>query len=449
LNDVIAQFFERKAPRYTSYPTALSFSGEVDGGRYASWLGGLDPGTSLSLYLHIPFCRSMCWFCGCYTKITRRYEPVAAYLDTLEREIDLIAGLLPSGPVVHHIHWGGGSPTLIRPDDWMRLDDRLRRRFRIHDDAEIGIEIDPRTIDDERLAAYAGSGVTRASLGVQDFSDQVQRAVNRIQPFAMTAVLVERLRMHGIDSISLDLMYGLPHQTEASVAESVAKAASLRPGRIALFGYAHVPWMKRHQKIIEEAALPDSASRLAQFTAAAERLTGAGYVAVGLDHFAWPSDPLARAAAAGRLHRNFQGYTTDDAGALIGLGASSISDLPPGYAQNAAPIADWRAAIDERRPATVRGVVLDEDDRIRAAVIERLMCDLHVDLRRICGRYALPDEFFQAEIDKLRPLVDAGAVLIEGGGIRVTERGRPLVRLVAAAFDTRSSGVEERQSRAV
>jgi len=449
MSEAIGRYLECKAPRYTSYPTALSFSGEVDAGRYASWLNGLDADASLSLYLHVPFCRSMCWFGGCYTKITRRYDPVAAYLETLEREIGLIAGLVPAGPVVDHVHWGGGSPTLIRPDDWMRLDDRLRRRFRVAEDAEIGVEMDPRTVEEDHLIAYAATGVTRASLGVQDFDDRVQRATNRVQPFSLTARLVERLRKHGIDAISLDLMYGLPHQTAASVAATAARAASLRPGRIALFGYAHVPWMKRHQKMIDEAALPDSEARLAQFAAAADRLREAGYVAIGLDHFARPDDPLARAAADGTLMRNFQGYTTDRAAAQIGLGASAISRLPPGYAQNAAAVADWRAAIEAGRPATARGVVLRRDDRVRGLVIERLMCDLRVDLRPVRRRFGLADDFFQAEIDRLRPMAEAGAVIIEDEALSVTEKGRPLIRLVAAAFDTRSPGAEDRQSRAV
>jgi len=449
MSEAIARFLDRRAPRYTSYPTALSFSDAVDGARYASWLGALAPGTSLSLYLHIPFCRSMCWFCGCYTKITRRYEPVAAYLQTLEREIDLIAGLVPAGLVVGHLHWGGGSPTMIHPDDWMRLDDRLRRRFRIAEDAEIGVEIDPRTVENDHLAAYAATGVTRVSLGVQDFAGQVQRAINRVQPFAMTAGLMDRLRAHGIGAISLDLMYGLPHQTETGVAETASRAASLCPGRIALFGYAHVPWMKRHQKMIQQTALPDTAARLAQFAAAADRLGEAGYVAIGLDHFAMPGDALARAAADGTLTRNFQGYTTDRAGALIGLGASAIAHLPQGYAQNATPVGKWRASIEQGRPATVRGVVLSEDDRVRGAVIERLMCDLRVDLCKVRRRFRLEDDVFRAEIDRLRPLAEAGAVVIENDALSVTEKGRPLVRLVAAAFDNRLPGTEDRLSRAV
>ncbi|MEE8334253.1 MAG: oxygen-independent coproporphyrinogen III oxidase [Alphaproteobacteria bacterium] len=449
MSEAIGRYLERTAPRYTSYPTALSFSDEVDGGCYASWLGALERGTSLSLYLHIPFCRSMCWFCGCYTKITRRYEPVAAYLKTLEREIDLIARLLPAGLKVDHLHWGGGSPTIIRPDDWMRLDDRLRRRFRFADDAEIGVEIDPRTVEDDHLAAYAATGVTRVSLGVQDFASRVQKAINRVQPFEMTAGLVDRLRAHGIDTISLDLMYGLPHQTMAGVAETASRAAKLRPGRVALFGYAHVPWMKRHQTKIEERALPDSTARLAQFAAAADCLGEAGYVAIGLDHFAMPDDALARAAADGTLTRNFQGYTTDRASALIGLGASAITHLPQGYAQNAAPVAKWRAAIEQGRPATVRGVILRQDDRVRGTVIERLMCDLHVDLSKVRRRFELEDDFFRAEIDQLRPLADAGAVVVEGDSLSVTEKGRPLVRLVAATFDNRTPGEERRSSRVV
>jgi oxygen-independent coproporphyrinogen-3 oxidase len=444
-----AEKYDGKVPRYTSYPTAPHFTAAVDGDTYRRWLGELPPAEPLSLYFHIPFCDSMCWFCGCYTKIVRQYQPIADYLGVLGAEIDLVASALPARCRARHLHWGGGSPTMLHPDDWRALIDRLRQRFDIAADADLAVEIDPRDATEDYIAAIAEAGVNRASIGVQDFDPTVQTAVNRIQPFPVVARVCGWLRQHGIDHINLDLMYGLPYQDVARVVAMVDQAVSLAPSRIALFGYAHVPWMKSHQKLIDEALLPDAQARWQQATAAAEHLRQAGYRAIGLDHFARPDDPLAVADANGRLRRNFQGYTTDDASLLLGFGASAIGSLPQGYVQNATPINQYRQTIGAGRPATARGIRLSADDRLRGAIIERLMCRLTVDIDDLCADVdGRPDDFDDA-LHALAPMAGDGLVVIDHRRIRVTEAGRPFVRVVAAAFDRYLRQGEVRHSRAV
>lgn len=436
-------------PRYTSYPTAPHFGPAVDEGVYRAWLAGLDPSAAVSLYTHIPFCDSMCWFCGCYTKIVGRYEPIREYLATLHREIGLLAAALPARLKARHLHWGGGSPTMLRPEDWLALMARLRADFDVAADAEIAVELDPRETTEAYVAALARVGVNRVSIGVQDFDPVVQAAINRHQPFAVVERVCGWLRAHGIERINLDLMYGLPHQTVARVLAMVERAVSLAPSRIALFGYAHVPWMKSHQKLIDEAALPGAVERWRQFTAASRRLGELGFLAIGLDHFARADDGLARALAAGRLRRNFQGYTTDDATTLLGLGASAIGSLPQGYVQNTAPLRDYARAIGEGRLPTARGVALRADDRLRRRVIEALMCELAVDLDAVCAEAGADVHGLLAALPKLTPLIADGLARLDGRRLAVTEAGRPFVRLIAAAFDAYLETGQARHSRAV
>jgi oxygen-independent coproporphyrinogen III oxidase len=441
--------YDLRVPRYTSYPTAPHFGPEVDSARYRGWLAELDPSAPLSLYVHIPFCDEMCWFCGCYTKIVNRYEPIRSYLASLHREIALIAEALPARFTVRHLHFGGGSPTMVAPEDWLALTAALRRRFTLAADAEIAVELDPRDTTEDYVAALASAGVNRASIGVQDFDPDVQRAINRIQPFAVVERVTGWLRRHGIRQVNLDLMYGLPRQTEAKVEAMVDQAVGLQPSRVALFGYAHVPWTKTHQKLIDETLLPGPVERLRQFSAASRRLCDRGFRPVGLDHFARPTDDLAAALKAGRLRRNFQGYTTDDTPILVGLGASAIGTLPQGYVQNAAPLAEYRRAIEDGRLPTNRGVALSPDDRLRRDVIERLMCTLSVDLPAVCREHGLTHDPFAAERESLAGMAADGLVQLDDAGIRVTEAGRPFVRLVAAAFDAYLQRGEPRHSRAV
>jgi len=445
----LAEKYDLRVPRYTSYPTAPHFSDAVDGGAYAGWLAALEPSRPLSLYFHIPFCDSMCWFCGCYTKVVKRYAPVRHYLDVLLAEIELVADALPARFGVRHLHWGGGSPTMLKGVDWRRTIDALRRRFDVAETAEIAVELDPRDATEDYIAALASAGVNRASIGVQDFDPEVQAAINRIQPYEVVERVCGWLRKHGIDSINLDLMYGLPHQTDARIEAMVDHAVRLQPARVALFGYAHVPWMKTHQKLIDEAALPGVRARWRQADAGARRLTESGYCPVGLDHFARPDDELARALDAGSVHRNFQGYTTDGAEVLLGLGASAIGRLPQGYVQNSSPLNPYEEAIAAGHLPVVRGIELDADDRLRAEVIERLMCDLAVDLGAVCRRHGVETTVFEDEIERLAPLADDGICTVDGARIAVTEAGRPLVRLVAATFDAYLGRGGGRHSRAV
>ena len=434
--------YDRPVPRYTSYPTAPHFHAEIGRHDYRDWLAELPPGARLSLYLHVPFCHELCWYCGCHTTVARRYQPVAKYRDLLLRELDLVGAALGCRRPVGHIHFGGGTPTMLAPDDLCLLGERLRARFQLLGAAEFAVEIDPRRLTRETVDALAAIGVNRASLGVQDVNPEVQLAINRWQPFAVVERAVDWLRTAGIHGINFDLMYGLPRQTTVRVRASVDAALALRPSRVALFGYAHVPWMKRHQRLIDEAALPGAAERAAQFEVAAARLEEAGYVAIGLDHFALPEDSLAVARKQGRLHRNFQGYTTDDAGALLGFGASAIGSLPQGYVQNAVPIPEYRDAIRGGRLATARGIRVSAHDRLRRAIIERLMCDFAVDLNGQTARLA-------PELEALEPFRTDGLLTIDDGLIRVEPAGRPLIRTICAVFDAHLQRGLARHSRAV
>ena len=434
--------YDRPVPRYTSYPTAPHFHAEIGRHDYRDWLAELPPGARLSLYLHVPFCQDLCWYCGCHTTVARRYQPVAKYRDLLLRELDLVGAALGGRRPVGHIHFGGGTPTMLAPDDLCLLGERLRARFQLLGAAEFAVEIDPRRLTRETVDALAAIGVNRASLGVQDVNPEVQLAINRWQPFAVVERAVDWLRTAGIHGINFDLMYGLPRQTTVRVRASVDAALALRPSRVALFGYAHVPWMKRHQRLIDEAALPGAAERAAQFEVAAARLEAAGYVAIGLDHFALPEDSLAVARKQGRLHRNFQGYTTDDAGALLGFGASAIGSRPQGYVQNAVPIPEYRDAIRGGRLATARGTRVSAHDRLRRAIIERLMCDFAVDLNGQTARLA-------PELEALEPFRTDGLLTIDDGLIRVEPAGRPLIRTICAVFDAHLQRGLARHSRAV
>ncbi|OHC77004.1 MAG: oxygen-independent coproporphyrinogen III oxidase [Rhodospirillales bacterium RIFCSPLOWO2_12_FULL_58_28] len=446
----ITEKYDLRVPRYTSYPTAPHFNDKVNGAMYREWLGALDFAVPLSLYFHIPFCDSMCWFCGCYTKIVKRYEPVKEYLDTMLREIDLVADALPGRFQAKHIHWGGGSPTMLKGEDWRLAIDKLRSRFDIGETAEIAVELDPRTATEDYVKALAAAGVNRTSIGVQGFHQDVQEAINRVQPFEITERVVGWLRKHGINNVNLDLMYGLPYQTPERAREQAAMAAALKPVRVALFGYAHVPWIRSHQKMIDESLLPDTTERWKQFVASSEKLLEEGYVAVGLDHFALPADELATALKEGRLHRNFQGYTTDEAAVMLGFGASSIGFLPQGYVQNAPPLKAYKSAIDAGEFPIFKGLQLSSEDRLRGDIIERLMCDFAIDLDAVSSRHQdAPTRDFRKELAALAPLVEDGIINIKGAEISITEYGRPFSRLVAAAFDSYLNIGEKRHSKAV
>ncbi|MGZ8998003.1 MAG: oxygen-independent coproporphyrinogen III oxidase [Allosphingosinicella sp.] len=432
--ETFAHYAGRNLPRYTSYPTAPHFSPAVDAATYGAWLQQVEPGSNLSLYLHFPFCRSMCWYCGCHTTVTARAEPLSVYLESIVSEMWLVARKLPPGCLVRHVHFGGGTPTLISPADFTQLMTALRSHFGVARDAEIAVEIDPRNLAPDLVSALAAGGVRRASLGVQTFDEVVQRAINRVQDFATVAAAVASLKLAGIHSLNFDLIYGLPFQTVQSCIETVQEALRLDPDRFAVFGYAHVPSFKAHQRKIDAATLPDARERLAQAAAIESALVAAGYVRVGLDHFAKPDDSLAIALRTGALHRNFQGYTTDDCPVLIGLGASAISRLEQGFVQNIVGIGAYQNQVRQGRLPIARGYRLSDEDRLRGALIERLMCDQKVDIASVCRAFGSdPDRFVDAP--EILALEADGVIAKVGSEIRMCSESRPLVRAVAAAFD--------------
>lgn len=441
------KYLDRRIPRYTSYPTAVQFGPDIDAGCYRHWLATLPADAAVSIYIHVPFCAALCLYCGCHTTVVRHYAPVADYVDLLQQEIGMIGGLVGRRTVTH-VHWGGGTPTMLSTDDFRRVMSTLRTSFVVASQAELAIELDPRVLTREYVTTLAAAGITRASLGVQDFDARVQRAVDRIQSFDQTARAVDWLRDARIASINVDLMYGLPYQTTATVAATARRTLVLAPDRIALFGYAHVPAMKRHQKLIPEQALPESLQRLAQSSAAAEIFVAAGYQRIGLDHFVGSGDPLIRCQRDGRLHRNFQGYTADQAPILLGVGTSAISSLPQGYAQNAAGTLSYRNAIIAGRLATARGRARTDEDKLRGAIIERLMCDLHVDIGETCEAYGAPVSDFAAELGRLDELAQDGMIMRSGSTITIAEPARPLIRTVCAIFDPYLAESETRFSRA-
>ena len=428
--------FDAKVPRYTSYPTAPHFSNDVGPDRFGDWISDIKPGSAVSLYIHVPFCRRLCWFCACRTQGTQTDNPVIAYVDVLKAELDLLAQRLPSGVTLSRLHWGGGTPTLLNPGLMRDLASYILGIVPMGPDAEFSVEIDPNEVDEARLDALAEAGMNRASIGVQDFDDEIQKTIGRIQSYDTTREAIEMIRARGISSLNADILYGLPHQTKTRMTESVQKLLSLNPDRVALYGYAHVPWMAKRQRMLPEEALPDADARWEQAETAARLLVEAGYQRVGLDHFALPGDEMAVAAREGRLQRNFQGYTTDDAGSLIGLGATAISSLPGGYCQNIAETGAWSRAVEEGRLPVARGVTLTADDRLRRDVISDLMCHMRVDLGTIADRHGVPLSVFDSDLARCDAFARDGLLHRDGPVLHVAEQARPVLRVVAAAFDS-------------
>jgi oxygen-independent coproporphyrinogen-3 oxidase len=448
MSPVIPCFLPRYArenvPRYTSYPPATKFHDGVDDRDWAQWLEALPPAPSLSLYIHVPFCRAMCWYCGCNTTIPNKDSRIARYLEALHLEIERKAATSPAAGIVGHVHFGGGSPDMLSPQRFAAIMDRLREQFDISSSAQISVELDPRGLTPELAESMAQCGVNRASLGVQDLSDEVQQLIHRIQPQHTVAVAVDNLRAAGITAINMDIMYGLPAQTVERVRHTARRVAELKPDRLAVFGYAHVPWFKKHQKAIPENRLPDSEQRFAQMQAASSVLLSSGYQAIGMDHFARRSDGLADAARHGKLRRNFQGYTDDSYDALIGLGASSISDTKLGFAQNIVDPSRYADAVLSGKPAIARGVKRTTQDLRIGQLIETLMCQFELPLETVfqmkLGRVANRDLF---------ELWDDGLVEIDKGMLRVTDLGRPYVRSIATRLDPSFTEQGSLHSRAV
>ena len=444
-----ADALSRSVPRYTSYPTAPHFSGEFDPKTYERWLRELRPDAAISLYLHIPFCDELCWFCACRTQGSKMYYPVTRYLAEIEREITRIAELTGGQQTVTQMHWGGGSPTVLAPGDIRRLRRHVQEHFPGSAEAEFAVEIDPRDMTPDRVTAFKDTGLTRASIGVQDFDETVQAAIGRHQGYEMTRDIVAALRGIGVTGVNMDLLYGLPYQTEASVARTIEQVIGIGPDRIALFGYAHVPWMAKRQKLIDPGTLPGPAERQAQAALAARMLAEAGYTAIGIDHFARPGDSLALARDDGSLRRNFQGYTVDPAAALIAFGASAIGFMPQGYVQNDPATATYQLRIENGGLASRRGCVLSLDDRIRRDAIEEILCQFRLDLDRLTERYGDFTEPLRETVGGLLAAAPEGALEPWRRGFRISEGWRSRTRLIAAEFDAYFQSQPARHSLAV
>ncbi len=427
------------APRYTSYPPANRFRADVDRGALEEAIAADNrPGSGpLSLYFHLPFCESLCWYCGCHTIITRRHASATEYVGDLEREVRMLARRIDRRRPVAQVHFGGGTPTFLAPEELARLGLAIHGSFCLADDCEFGVEIDPRRLTPDHVDALRVIGANRASLGIQDTDPEVQLAIHRWQPAELNVQAVDWLRRKGFRSINIDLIYGLPRQTAASFARTIDDVLALKPDRLSVFGYAHVPWLKPSQRIFEgRRQLPPPEERLAMFAVAHAKLADAGYLDIGLDHFARPDDELAVAQRNGTLHRNFQGYSTAADASLYGLGISSISSTAGTYRQNFKDRQEWRRALAADRLPVERGLVLTAENRRRRAVIMGIMCDRRLDYAALAEDSGFdPRQAYAAEIAALADLEADGLVLRTAAGVTVTPRGVPFLRVIAARFD--------------
>lgn len=431
--------YDRNGPRYTSYPTAPQFRTDFGEAEYRERVAaGNDAGGPLSLYLHLPFCASPCFYCACTRVVTRQPEVIAGYVDSLRREIALQGALFDAGRTVSQLAWGGGTPTYLTPAQTAGLMEDLDKHFELDTGAgrEFTIEIDPRSVDPAAVAQLASLGFNRASLGVQDFDRDVQRAVNRVQSERQVTLVLDELRRTGFQSVNFDLIYGLPRQTPGRFAATLREVLLLRPDRIALYSYAHLPELFKPQRRIRAEDLPSPEVKLRLLEQAIDKLVGAGYVYIGMDHFALPDDDLAVAQREGRLYRNFQGYSTHRGCDLVGMGMSAISSVADSYSQHDKRVPDYREAVDAGRLPVLRGVRLTADDRLRRDVIQRLMCDNRLDFAEIERRHHIVfADYFADELDALVPMDEDGLVALDAGGIDVLPRGRLLLRAIAMVFD--------------
>jgi oxygen-independent coproporphyrinogen-3 oxidase len=443
-------FAMQDVPRYTSYPTAVQFQSEFPGKTADDWLAGLNPDATLSVYVHIPFCQQLCWYCGCHTSVPNSYDRAARYVEYLIRDIRRSASLFggKKGRVTH-LHFGGGTPTYLDDVHIAEIVEAIDKGFGLATGGEMALESDPRTLTRERAKVLAGIGFNRISFGVQDFATPVQMKINRLQTYGLVAASTEFLRDAGFTSVNFDLMYGLPAQTVESVAKTAQQAAELQPERISVFGYAHVPWFKKHQKMINEAELPGVIERYNQAQTIEAGLCAAGYAAIGLDHFALPQDDLTAAAGNRTLRRNFQGYTTDVSDALLSFGASAIGEFPQGFVQSARDTLEWSQKIDRNESPVTRGLATTAEDRMRSEVIERLMCDLSVDPGKIAQKHGFAPETFADTAQKLEGAIDAGIARVDGSRISVPPQHRLFLRAVASAFDTHFVAAPNRHAKAV
>jgi oxygen-independent coproporphyrinogen III oxidase len=458
LSEALLRRFDAPGPRYTSYPTADRFveafgAGDLSNALQQRTQGAVAGATvPLSVYVHIPFCESVCYYCACNKVITKHHERAAEYLDALDTEIDLVVALACAGQPVSQLHFGGGSPTFLSDAELQRVVGSLRRAFHIDDGTEMSIEVDPRTVTPDRLAHCRSLGFNRISFGVQDFDPQVQIAVHRVQPYESVRELIVAARELGFKSINADLIYGLPRQTPQSFARTVQQIGELRPDRIALYAYAHLPQRFKPQRRIVAEELPSAAQRVSMLGDAIAGFLGRGYHYIGMDHFALPDDALAVAKRQGRLHRNFQGYSTQPDCDLIGLGVSSIGKVGANYYQNAKTLPEYYDALRQRELPVQRGISLTRDDVLRRAVIMALMCQGRVEFESIELAHLINmREYFARELEALQPMAEAGLVELEPGAVQVTATGWYVVRAVAMVFDRslQNDKLRERFSRII
>ena len=445
----VLKCYQGAVPRYTSYPTAPQFSsgqGPALAQEMVDCLDGHDP---VSVYVHVPFCDRLCWFCGCNTKHTNRYQPIENYMGHVVEELALLKKQMPGKQPISHLHLGGGSPSLLTMPDMLSLRAALETVFDFNVETEISVEIDPSDTNQEMLDGLKAIGITRASIGVQDFHPDVQKAINRPQSFADTARVVDQLRSIGVGSVNMDALYGLPLQTEDRLLNTLKKCASLQPDRMALFGYAHVPWMKKHQQMIKEGDLASPVERFEHASKGSEYLRSVGYEAIGIDHFAKPTDTMAISAKNGTLRRNFQGYTTDTAKTMIGVGASSIGYFEGGYIQNIVATGQYQASIKQGKLAADKGYRLTADDRMRAHFIERLMCDLRVDMTELQQRYERTYPVLLTEVAAACRDDQLGLCAFENNVLSVPEEARAFTRIVASWFDAHFAPATQKFSQAV
>jgi len=431
--------YDKPGPRYTSYPTAPQFSDTFTHEDLLKEIVKTNQAGSLpdlSLYFHLPFCDTLCYFCGCNMIVTHNRDRIRRYLGYLKKEIDRVRSLVAAGRKTVQLHWGGGTPTHLSPEEISDLITYIGRRFEIAPQAEVSCEVDPRELSRDHLAALRAGGFNRISMGIQDFNEKVQKAVNRIQPEDMTRQVVGWVRELGFESLNVDLIYGLPFQAAGQFESTIDSIVDIFPDRIALFNFAYVPWMKKHQKLIRADDLPTPEEKLDILKMAIEKLTGAGYVFIGMDHFAKPDDELAVALKEKKLYRNFQGYSTNAGADLYAMGITSISQFGRIYAQNAKQEKAYYTALDKGVLPTVKGCVLDADDLLRRKVITRLMCDFELDFSAIEAEFKIDfDTYFRWGLDNLKGMIDDRLVWIEDRTLRVTEMGRMLIRNIAMNFD--------------
>lgn len=426
--------FDAKVPRYTSYPTAPQFKADITATQTRDWIASIPAGSRISLYLHIPFCRRLCWFCACRTQGTSSNDPVRVYLSTIKDEIKLLGSLLPDNISLGRVHWGGGTPTLLDSEMIADLAESVFDTAPLAEDGEFSVEIDPNEIDQSRVDALKNAGMTRASIGVQDFDSEIQTIIGRIQSFEVTRDAVLMLRDAGITSLNADILFGLPNQTSERIASSVQKLLTLNPDRVALYGYAHVPWMARRQSLIPSDTLPAPEERLKLFETARQLFEWDGYRQIGIDHFAVPHDSMAVAAQSGQLRRNFQGYTDDTADVLIGLGASAISKYPQGYTQNNPATSGYTKSVRAKELSTVRGHAFSEEDLLRGRIIEALMCDFEVRLDELLTRFPSKEAHIRGLLSSTAAYF-GDLVQLNDIHLRILPEGEPLTRIIARHFD--------------